>query len=46
MMEQLVVDRLRESLDDRVVTTGVPDYDTARATFKLRLAEPARGTPL
>ena len=32
-MEQFIVDRLRESLHDRVVTPSDPDYDTARATF-------------
>jgi len=33
MIEHFVVDRLRESLHDRVVIPGDRDYDTARATF-------------
>ena len=32
-MERFVVDRLRESLADRVLTAADGDYDTARATF-------------
>jgi FAD/FMN-containing dehydrogenase len=32
-MEQFVVDRLRESLQDRVVTPADPAYDEARTTF-------------
>jgi hypothetical protein len=46
-MEQLVVDRLRESLHDRVVAPGDPDYDTARVTFNLDIArlKPGRRTP-
>jgi hypothetical protein len=38
MMEQFVVDRLRESLHDCVVTPNDPDYDPARATFSLNIA--------
>jgi FAD/FMN-containing dehydrogenase len=33
MMEQFVVDRLRETLGDRVTTPDHPDYDAARTTF-------------
>jgi FAD/FMN-containing dehydrogenase len=33
MMEQFVVDRLRESLHERVTTPEHPDYDAARTTF-------------
>jgi FAD/FMN-containing dehydrogenase len=33
MMEQFAVDRLRDSLHERVTTPDHPDYDTARTTF-------------
>ena len=33
MMEKFVVDRLRESVQDRVTTALDPDYDAVRATF-------------
>jgi FAD/FMN-containing dehydrogenase len=33
MMEQFVVDRLRDSLNERVTTPDHPDYDAARTTF-------------
>jgi FAD/FMN-containing dehydrogenase len=32
-MERFVIDRLRESLQDRVLTSADPGYDTARSTF-------------
>jgi FAD/FMN-containing dehydrogenase len=33
MMEQFVVDRLRDSLHERVTTSDQPDYDAVRAPF-------------
>ena len=43
-MEQFVVDRLRESLHDRVTTAGpTPDYDAARTTFNAHGPAATRG---
>ena len=41
-MEQFVVDRLRDSLHERVTTPDHPEYDTARATFNATVQQIGR----